>query len=191
VFTSADGRSAFAPSPDDQRIYKLHTMMGRPMVMEDIPHSFRGDTVVQTAGTLKPASPGVFVQRTLLEQPGQYRLRLKLGNGRRVTFELPLTRADHDRAEAAPVRKLWNVRSGQTATVRFRVRGAAPTDAHALAYLPSRTVAAQLRAPARRVSGDIYEAAVRFRQPGRYQLVLLSEQAGLRPDRAATVAVRR
>jgi hypothetical protein len=190
VFTSADGRSAFAPSPDDQRIYKLHTMMGRPMVMEDIPNSFRGDTVVQTAGTLQQAAGGAFVQRTLLEQPGQYRLRLKLPNGRSVTFQLPVTRADRDRAEAAPVRKLWNVRSGQTAMVRFRVRGAAPTDAQALAYLPSRTPA-QLRAPARRVSGGIYEAALRFRQPGRYQLVLLSEQAGLRPERGATVAVRR
>ena len=181
------GDTAFVPSAQDRRVYTLHTMMGRPMVMGEVPNAFAADRVVASSGRLERIEPGVFLQRTMIAAPGTYRIALSVG-GRRTAFEVPVSGGHHG-AQAMPDRPQMRARPGEAVDVRFRVRGARPDDAQALAYGEANGVTRQLRAPAARAGDGSYRARLRFADPGVYRVVLLSEQAGLRPDKSVQITI--
>lgn len=170
-------------------VYRVHVMHDRPMVMDEIPNTVGADVAVVTSGGLHATGAGVLEQRTVLDRPGRYRLELRLGSGAAVRFALRAA-APESAVGVRPGRARLEARAGQPVTLRFTVRGAAPRDAHVLAYGGRAGDLHQLRAPARRTTGGAYEATLRFARPGRYRVVLLSEEAGLVPDADSATSVR-
>jgi YVTN family beta-propeller protein len=183
------GGTAYASNAEDRRIYKLHVMMGRPMVMGEVPNAFAADRVVSSTGKLERIRAGRFLQRTMIAEPGKYQLAVRLPGGRHATFSMTVAAERHGAARAVPAQPKLRAVAGEDLDVRFRVAGARPRDAQVLAYARSEGAVRQLRASAAPAADGTYGARLRFADPGRYRLVLLSESAGLRPDHGAVVTV--
>jgi YVTN family beta-propeller protein len=175
---SPDGREALVAVPRDGWIFHVHVMMGRPMLMQQDRDPLGADTVVASRAGLVPTGRGRLAQRTLLEQPGRYRIAVRLPGGGRATF--PLTVATPGAGiRVRPERRLVTARAGERVTVRFDVAGAAPARAEVLAYSASPTSVRQLRAVASRVGPGRYAATLRTVQPGRYVVSLLADTPAL------------
>jgi hypothetical protein len=155
-----------------------------------VPDQLGAEVAVQSGTGPAVTGSRTVEQRTVLAEPGRYRLDLRLPDGGHATFALRVRRGIAGAPAARPERARWSARLGETVRVRFRVSGAAPGDAHVLAYgIGSATT--QLRVAARRVAGGFYEARLAPRVPGDYGVQLLSEQAVLgTPDGAAILHVR-
>jgi len=192
ISVSPDGREALVSVPADGWVFHLHVMMGRPMVMQQDRNPLGADTVIASRPGLVPAGGGRFEQRTVLDQPGRYRLAVRLPDGGRATFALRVAAAGAG-IRVTPEQRRMRVRAGERVTVAFDVAGAAPARAEVLAYSASpRTEVRQLRAPARRIGPGRYSATLKTASPGRYTVSLLGERPAL-PARArasATLVVR-
>ena len=198
VLTTAPGRGlapgleedeALVPSPAARKAYRVHVMHGRPMVMDEISNTIAADVAVVASGSLQATDDGVLEQRTLLEQPGRYRLELRLAGGEPFRFPLRVA-APAATTRARPRRERLEASVDAPLTVRFDVAGAAPEEAHVLAYGGRVGTLRQLQAPARRVGARGYEATLRFPAPGRFRVELLSEEAGLQPGPGTGLIVR-
>jgi hypothetical protein len=175
LFTNAAGDEALVPSAADRRVYRLHTMHGRPMVMAEIPNPFAADAGAEATGGLERVRPGVHEIRTVLEQPGRVRLRLRLAEGGEARFTLPVAGTGESvRAQAHEPR--LRARPNEPLTVRFDVTGARPAGAQVLAQAVTEGAIRQARAEARRVTGSAWEATLRLPDPGRYRLTLIAER---------------
>ncbi len=188
---TADGRGVLAASPADKSVFKLHEMMGRPMVEEQIPNISRADTAVASSGGLERVGPRGFEQRTVIERPGAYHLELSLPGGGTAEFELPVAAQRINEARVRAQSPRVRARVGKEVTVRFRVEGSAPKDAQVLAFSTGEGMS-QLRVPARATGTGTYEARLTPPARGSYRLELLSEQSGLRaqPGSGALLEVR-
>jgi hypothetical protein len=185
-----DGRAALATLPGEQQVAVVHVMMGRPMVMDGITNRIRADVATSASPALLRTGPRVLEQRTVLEQPGRHRLVLRLGDGSRARFVVPVSGADTGAGRVIAQRRRLRTTAGHTVQVRFKVLGAAPADAEVLALSTSSAGVRQVRAPARRAAGGLYEAAIRPPAPGVYQLSLLSQQEDLATGPASGALLR-
>lgn len=183
IALSGDGSAALAPVPSEKIAYRIHVMMGRPMVMDRVPSTFAADTAIGLAGGLREAGPGAYELRTALESPGRYRLELALAGGARARLDLTATATRPGAARVRPLASSIASRAGRPVTVRFRVTRARPATATVLAYsLDARRGVRQLRVPARHVGSGVYVARLVPPAVGAYRLQLISEEAGIGPD---------
>jgi hypothetical protein len=188
LFPGVEAAETLVPTADGP-VYRVHVMQGRPMVMDEFPNTVGADVAVVAVGGLHVTREGTLEQRTVLDRPGRYRLELRLPSGERFRFDLRAT-VPQSGARVRPERARLAVRVGEPVRVRFTLRGAAPREAHVLAYGGRAGALRQLRAPAKRAADGRYAATLRFPAPGRFRVVLLSEEAGLVPDQASAIVVR-
>jgi hypothetical protein len=188
LFPGLEAGETLVPTADGP-VYRLHVMQGRPMVMDEIANTVGADVAVVAAGALHATGAGTLEQRTVLDRPGSYRLELRLASGEAFRFDLRAL-VPQTGARVRPDRARLDARVDVPVRVRFALRGAAPREAHVLAYGGRLGALRQVRAPAARAADGRYEATVRFPVPGRFRVVLLSEEAGLVPDRASATVVR-
>jgi DNA-binding beta-propeller fold protein YncE len=178
---SADGTEVLAVSPDDDRIFHLHTMMGRPMVMEQQPNTGASDVVIDVVPGLFQAGDGVFRQRTVLDRPGRYTLRLQVG-AEEVEFDLEVAPIRPTAPKSEPVEVSLQGRVGEAVSVRFRVEGdAAPRNAVVVAFASTPQGPQQLREPALIYADGTVGAEITTMVPGTYQVWLVDESAGITP----------
>lgn len=175
---SSDGRSVLVPSPADRAVFTLDVMMGRPMLMGQIRSAIPADTVVSAGAGLQRSGDGRVEQRSAFETPGRYHLELAFGNGRRAQFEVVVSAPAEKTATVRPGRSRMTARAGQSVVVRFAMAGPQRADAEVVAYTTTGGIG-QVRVPARRVGDSTYEARLTPPGPGRYRVVLTSEQAGI------------
>jgi hypothetical protein len=164
-------------------------MMGRPMVMDGMKNTIAADVTASVANRLDAIGPERLEQRTVFERPGRYHLELRLSNGSRAEFELPVTRTGPGRARVVPERRRMRATLGQRVPVRFRVIGPTPRDAQVLALSTSSGAIHQIRAPARPLGAGVLEASISPPAPGSYRLSLLSESQDLAGDGNSGVAL--
>jgi hypothetical protein len=175
-----DGRRLVVASPARRRAYDVHVMMGRPMVMGVLPNALGADAAVAVPGGLRRTGPGALTLTTGFDRPGGYRLELRLAGGARAAFPLRVVARPAGAARATPARRVLAGRVGEPVSVRFRVTGAAPAAAEALAYsISARQGVRQLRAPARALRDGLWVAALTPTAPGTYLVRLISEEAGI------------
>jgi hypothetical protein len=175
LFADVTGGEVLVPSPADRQLYRLHAMHGRPMVMGQIPNPARADAGVTSKGGLERTGPGRYELRTLIADPGRYRVTVRLGGGERVGFDLAVESPEAG-VSARSARSRLRARPGEPLTVRFDVTGARPASAEVLAYASRSGAIRQARAPARHIGGTSYEATLRLRDPGSYRLTLIAER---------------
>jgi hypothetical protein len=189
---SADGRAALATLPAQRQVAKLHVMMGRPMVMDGIANTAKGDVAASVATALERTGSRRVEQRTVFDHPGRYHLDLRLADGSRAAFTLPVSGHSAEAGRVVAERRRLRAAPGQTVRVRFRVVGASPQDAQVLALSTSAGAVRQLRTPAHAVGGGRYEATLTPQVPGAYRLSLLSERQDLAtgPRSGAALVVR-
>jgi hypothetical protein len=178
---SSDGSEVLAVSPGDDRIFHLHTMMGRPMVMEQQPNTGASDVVIDVSPGLFQADDGVFRQRTVLDRPGRYTLRLQVG-AEEVTFDLEVAPILPRAPLSEPVEVSLQGGVGEAVSVRFRVDGdAAPRNAEVVAFASTSQGPQQLRRPAAAADDGTIGAEIAVTVPGTYQVWLVDESAGITP----------
>lgn len=165
-------------------------MMGRPMVMDGIKNTIAADVTAGVANRFDAIGPKRLEQRTVFERPGRYHLELRLPNGARAEFELPVTRTGPAPTRVVPERRRILATSGERVRVRFRVFGPTPGDAQVLALSTSSGAIHQLRAPARPVGPGILEAIITPPAAGSYRLSVLSESQDLVSDGRSGAALR-
>ena len=175
---SPDGREALVAVPRDGWIFHVHVMMGRPMLMQQDRDPLGADTVIASRAGLVATGNGRLAQRTVLDQPGRYRLTVRLPGGGRATFPLTVAAAGAG-IRVTPERRLITARVGERVTVTFDVAGATPAHAEVLAYSASPRQVRQLRAVASRVAPGRYAATLSTVEPGRYVVSLLGDTPGL------------
>jgi hypothetical protein len=190
IALGSDGASVHATLPQEQQVATLHVMMGRPMVMDGIKNTLRGDVTASVANRLDSIGPRRLEQRAVFERPGRYHLELRLPDGSRAQFELPVTKSGPGPARVLPERRRMRATSGQGVRVRFRVIGAAPRDAQVLALSTSSGAIRQIRAPARPVGAGVFEAVITPPAAGSYRLSLHSESQNLASDARSGAALR-
>ncbi|HEX2105077.1 MAG TPA: hypothetical protein VHF51_15580 [Solirubrobacteraceae bacterium] len=173
LFADVTGDEVLVPSAADRQLYRLHAMHGRPMVMGQIPNPARADAGVTSKGGLERTGGGRYELRTLIADPGRYRLTVRLPGSERVRFDLAVESADAT-VRARSARNRLRARPGEPLTVRFDVTGARPASAQVLAY--SSGAIRQARAAARHIGGTSYEATLRLPDPGSYRLTLIAER---------------
>lgn len=190
VFPSADGTTMLAPVPVEKRAYRVHVMMGRPMVMDRVPSAFGADVAVGLAGGLRTVRPGVYELRTAFD-PGPYRLDVRPAGGGRASIDLTAATVRAGAARVRPLAASMKSPVGRPVVVRFRVSGARPQTASVIAYsLNTRSGIRQLRAPARDLGGGVYAATIVPRSIGIYRLSLTSEEGGIGPDAGPAAVLR-
>jgi DNA-binding beta-propeller fold protein YncE len=190
VFLAGDEATALAPVPAEKRAYRVHVMMGRPMVMDRVPSAFAADTAVGLAGGLRKVSPGVYELRTALA-PGRYRLDIRPAGGGRARIDIAAATVRGSAAQVRPLTTKLSSPVGRAVTVRFRVEGARPATASVIAYsFGARSGALQLRAAARDVGGGVYVATLVPRVAGSYRVSLISEEGGIGPDAGPATVLR-
>jgi hypothetical protein len=190
IVLGSDGASVQATLPQERQVATLHVMMGRPMVMDGMRNTVRADVAASVANGLQSVGRGRLEQRTVFERPGRYHLELRLADGGRAEFELPVTETGPRPARVLAERRQLRAAAGQSVRVRFRVIGPAPTDAQVLALSTSAGAIHQLRAPARPVGGGVLEALITPPAAGSYRLSLQSESQDLATDGSSGAALR-
>ncbi|HEX2103701.1 MAG TPA: hypothetical protein VHF51_08615 [Solirubrobacteraceae bacterium] len=190
IALSSDGASVQATMPREQQVATLHVMMGRPMVMDGMRNTIRADVVAAVANDLQSIGPKTLEQRTVFERPGRYHLELRLPDGARAEFELPVTRTGPRQARVLAEQRQMRAAPGEPVRVRFRVIGPTPTDAQVLALSTSAGAIHQLRAPARPVGTGVFEALITPPAAGSYRLSLQSESQDLATDGSSGAALR-
>jgi DNA-binding beta-propeller fold protein YncE len=172
-----DGTRALLASPADQKVFGLHEMMGRPMLMQAEPNTASADAVLAAGGGLQRTGPRTAELRTVFARPGLHRIQVALG-GRRAVFELPVSDSSTQRVRARPLARSYGAVVGRAIKVGFDVQGGELPDAQVLAYSTG-TDAHQVRVPARRVAAGRYEAVLTAPTAGRYRVQIESERAGI------------
>ena len=196
----AGGGQVLLPSPVESRVYLLHTMMGRPMVMgsEDAPTG--ADLAVSTTTSLRPvdgevlhdhaegtSSSGhphdeVYAQDVVLDQIGRYELTVSV-NGATASFPIEVAPLEGPPVVVAPVDVPPTAIVGETVTVSFVSSVSAQLDRpEVLAVINDAQGINQVRAPARHVGGDHYAADLVLSRSGRWSVTLLAETSGVNPE---------
>jgi hypothetical protein len=190
IALAGDGASVHATLPQEQQVATLHVMMGRPMVMDGIKNTIGADVTAGVANRLDAIGPRRLEQRTVFERPGRYHLELRLPDGSRAEFELPVARTGPAPVRVLPELHRMRATPGQRVRVRFRVVGPMPNDAQVLAFSTSSGAIHQIRAPARPVGAGVLEAFITPPAAGSYRLSLHSESQNLASDARSGAALR-
>jgi DNA-binding beta-propeller fold protein YncE len=184
---SADGQEILASSPAEQRLYRIHQMMGRPMVMEHESDPSAADVAIVGGGGVVELDDGVYQVRTSFEQPGIYEVTVQL-SADAVTFTVPVApTAAGGGVTARPVVRQQESSVGEQVRVRFVVEGGDLGSPEVAGYATGPDGPRQLRAPALRVGEGIFEAVLTPGAPGAYDVWLLDEAAGLGQSAASTM----
>lgn len=174
------GGRALAVSPTERRVFELHVMMGRPMVMGILPNALSADVVLGIPGGARRRGPSEWERSVTFPRAGRYEVRVRLrGEARAVRFPI-VVREGATGPRVVAARRVVSGRVGIPVRVRFRVAGADPASAEVLAYSVSASAGVrQQRVAAREGPAGTWSAVVTPAAPGSYNVRLLSEDAGI------------
>jgi DNA-binding beta-propeller fold protein YncE len=173
-----DGRRAILAAPKDQKVFGLHSMMGRPMLMEAEPNPAAADAALVAGGGLQRTGPRTLELWTVLSRSGTYRFEVQLPGRGRAVFKVPVNDPASDAVTVRAERRVYRASAGERVVVAFGVKGRDMGEAQVLAYSTG-AASNQLRVAARRVAAGRYQAELTAPQPGIYRVQLESEQAGI------------
>jgi hypothetical protein len=174
-----DGSELLVPVAADTRVFRIHVMMGRPMVMGSDDDPTGADVVVAVRSALHEARPGTLMQRTVFDRPGTYELALEWPGG--VTaggFVVDVAAPPEPERIAWPLASPIAADAGVPVTVEF-VADRQLVAAEVLAYADTPSGPRQVRAAAHPVPGGGWRAEITLPDGGTYRAYLLSPEAGL------------
>jgi hypothetical protein len=178
ITVSADGSEVLVTSPGDGFVYRLHTMMGRPMVMDQDANDAGADVMIAVSTGLSRSAGGALSQRTVFDRAGAYQLELTLADGV-ARFPVVVAQDTADGGTFEPLEAAQTAALGEPVTVRFRVRGVEPSAPTIVAYTSSPAGTREVRETASPLEDGVWQAVLTPPMEGTYIVWLTDEVAGL------------
>jgi hypothetical protein len=186
---TADGAELLAPIAADGRVFRIHVMMGRPMVMGSDDDPTGADLALPVRAALYEEQPGVFVHRAVFDRAGTYRLRLSWPSGAHADgFVIDVAAPPSPEQIARPVAAQMTTDVGTPVVTEFTADRSLAA-AEVLAYADTAAGPRQVRVAADPVGDGGWRAELSLPAPGTYRAYLVATAAGLTTETGLPVVI--